>query len=459
MSDFDFYEQFGKKMRSLRPSDRTAGEDWQALSHRLDATLPTVQPLVRRRWQLAAAALLLLLLGSNLWWGFTFREQDRSLTSLTAQLTALNQKMDAAQSPIYLREPSVSQFTIPNSPCGEVNALREQVAALQAALRESNAARRDAIAELPFMAAGRSLAQQGHIESYPAISRYNGDYPTQYQEQASQEVAPGLPTTNDGVGTGVNNSPLTGTENGQQITATKTPEGLATLGIALLENDFRLPFLLDNDFVMLPADDLPFTKKAANALLPKSFSIGASAGWLYPLEPDMEHQTGYGYGFQAAVGFSRKVSLTADWHRATLHYNALAPDAAIGLPTLPLPSPEHSFLQMEVSNQRLTFLGLGLRYIGLPQATWHPYGSIGWSGMKVSPFMAHYETDVAGSIYKGEHHTEQRSGLKNYARLGAGVAFPIGKRFDLSLEGYYLHAWRNVEPDLMGVRTGLNFNF
>jgi hypothetical protein len=112
-----------------------------------------------------------------------------------------------------------------------------------------------------------------------------------------------------------------------------------------------------------------------------------------------------------------------------------------------------------VSNQRLTFLGLGLRYIGLPEATWHPYGSIGWSGMKVSPFMAHYETEVAGSIYKGEHHTEQGTGVKNYARFGAGVAFPIGRRFDLSLEGYYLHAWRNGEPDLMGVRTGLNFNF
>ncbi|MCU0345845.1 MAG: hypothetical protein MUC59_02800 [Saprospiraceae bacterium] len=451
MSDFDFYEQFGKKMRSLRPSDRTAGEDWQALSHRLDANLPTAQPLASRSWQLAAAALLLLLLVSNLWWGFTFREQDRTLANLTAQLTALNQKLDATQFP----NSPISN----NTPCGEVNDLREQVAALQAALREANAARRSFAAELPLMAAGRGLAQQKHIDSYPAISRNNGDYPTQNREQATQAVAPGFPTSSTESGAGVDAMPLSGIESKQQTSATATPEGLPTLGIALLENKFRLPFLLDNDLVMLPADDLPFTKKAANALLPKSFSIGASAGWLYPLEPDMEHQTGYGYGFQAAVGFSRKVSLTADWHRATLHYNALAPDAAIGLPTLPLPSPEHSFLQMEVSNQRLTFWGLGLRYKGLPQATWHPYGSIGWSGMKVSPFMAHYETEVAGSIYKGEHHTGQGSGVKNYARLGAGVAFPIGRRFDLSLEGYYLHAWRNGEPDLMGVRTGLNFNF
>lgn len=443
MSDFDFYEQFGKKMRSLRPSDRTAGEDWQALSHRLDANLPTAQPLASRRWQLAAAALLLLLLGSNLWWGFTFREQDRSLANLSVQLTALNQKLDAAQSPIAA------------APCGEVNDLREQVAALQADLREANSARRVAIAELPLMAAGRGLAQQRHMGNYSAISRYNGDYPTQNREQATQAVAPGLPTSSTESGAGVDAMPL----NGIESSTTATPGGLPTLGIALLENNFRLPFLLDNDLVMFPADDLSFTKKAANALLPKTFSIGASAGWLYPLEPDMEHQTGYGYGFQAAVGFSRKVSLTADWHRATLHYNALASDAAIGLPTLPLPSPEHSFLQMEVSNQRLTFLGLGLRYKGLPQANWHPYGSIGWSGMKVSPFMAHYETEVAGSIYKGEHHAEQGGGIKNYARLGAGVAFPIGRRFDLSLEGYYLHAWRNGEPDLMGVRTGLNFNF
>jgi hypothetical protein len=447
MADFDFFDQYRDKMRSLRPSESTAGEDWQALSQRLDATMPVAAPIARRyRW--AVAALLLLLLGSNLWWGFTFREQDRSVADLKAQLAAVNQKLDA------------TQFPISNAPCGEVNVLREQVAALQSDLREAEAARKKAAAVPGFFASNMGIDNAWQRDAHLASSRYNGDNPTQSRAQATVLVAPGLPTANEVVGTDVNIPPLNGgIDNGQRIEAGATPEGLSLLGIALFENSRRPPFLLDNDLVMLPANDLPFAKKAANALLPKSFSIGASAGWLYPLEPDMEHQTGYSYGFQAAVGFSRKVSLTADWHRATLHYNALAPDAAIGLPTLPLPSPEHSFLQMEVSNQRLTFLGIGLRYKGLPQATWHPYGSIGWSGMKVSPFIAHYETEVASSIYKGEHHIGQRSGLKNYARLGAGVAFPIGKRFDLSLEGYYLHAWRNGEPDLMGVRTGLNFNF
>ncbi len=448
MADFDFFDQYRYKMRSLRPSERTAGEDWQALSYRLDATLPTAQPL-RRRWQFAAAALLLLLLGSNLWWGFTFREQDRSLASLTGQLALLSQKMS---------NPS----PIAKAPCDEVNALREQVATLQSDLREADAARRSAAAILNFMASSQGLAQQGQMDNNSAISRYKGDYPTQNREQTAQAVSPGLPTTNDGSGTGVNNSPLTGTEKGQQIAAITTPEGLPLPVIAPLEANPRQPLLFDNDLVMLSAEKLkglPFTKKAAQALLPKSFSIGAMAGWLYPLEPDMEHQTGYGYGFQAAVAFSRKVSLTADWHRASLHYNALAADAAIGLPTLPLPSPEHSFLQMEVSNQRLTFLGLGLRYKTLPQATWHPYGSIGWSGMKASMFMAHYETDVAGSIHKGMYHVMQRSGLKHYARLGVGVELPLGKRADLILEGYYLHAWRNGEPEMMGVRTGLNFQF
>ncbi len=77
MADFDFFDQFRDKMRSLRPSESTAGEDWQALSQRLDANMPVVATPTIHRYRWAAAALLLLLLGSNLWWGFTFRAARR----------------------------------------------------------------------------------------------------------------------------------------------------------------------------------------------------------------------------------------------------------------------------------------------------------------------------------------------------------------------------------------------
>ena len=93
MADFDFFDQFRDKMRSLRPSESTAGEDWQALSQRLDATMPVVASPTIHRYRFAAAALLLLLLGSNLWAGSTCRGQDRSLANRTSHSSAMHPKV------------------------------------------------------------------------------------------------------------------------------------------------------------------------------------------------------------------------------------------------------------------------------------------------------------------------------------------------------------------------------
>jgi hypothetical protein len=457
MADFDFFDQFGKKMRSLRPSSRTAGEDWQMLSQRLDTVMPQAVP-VHKRWRLAAAALLLLVLGSNLWWGFTFRQQDRSIEQLSAEVAALK------------KAPATAEKT---TTCEEADVLRNQVAALQSSLDEVTLALKNAVAYPPAIA----FHQSG------VFSKKDGETATEVPEPSTVILSSGQAALAENEGQTIAKvhgdfsskiseesepngmvQPVFGPETERLSNVLSHPEKLPALDFLPLEiPHHHLPFHFDNDLVMMPLEDKKdessFTRKVAKTLLPKAFSIGASGGWLYPLEPDMGNQTGYGYGLKADLAFSSQFSLSAEWGRVTLHYKALAQDAAIGLPSLPLPSPEHQFLEMDVSNQRLVFYGLGLRYKWMPNSSWHPFASLGWSGMKVSPFTVQYETAMAGSIYKDTHQVMQRSGLKNYARLGAGVEFPIGRRFDLSLEGYYLHAWRNGEPDLMGVRTGLNFNF
>ncbi|MBI5915199.1 MAG: hypothetical protein HY842_07475 [Bacteroidetes bacterium] len=432
MADFNFFDQFGEKMRSLQPSERTAGEDWLALSQRMDAVLPATAQPARRRW--AVPLLLLLGLVSNLWWGFTSRQQDQSLERLSAQVAESK------------NVPARAEKT---APCEEVNALREEVAALRNRLDEAS----DALAKAAFY---KPYFAEKRADIFSAKEKETGG------------AAPGFSTKMPEVGDpAANIPPFVFSKNGRSAAALppsladmeKLPGGkLSPLQIPAL----RLPSLLSNDLLLQPAEgkkDLPLTKKIASALHPKTFRIGATAGWLYPLEADLEHQTGYAYGLQADISFSRQISFSAEWGRVALHYKALAQEAAIGLPSLPLPSPEHQFLEMDVSNQRLVFYGLGLRYKGLPQSSWHPFGSFGWSGMKVLPFEAHYETMLSGNIFKGTYSVQQRSELKNFARLGAGIEFPLGRRFDWSLEGYYLHSWRNGEPDMAGVRTGLNFIF
>lgn len=457
MADFNFFDQFGKKMRSLRPSSRTAGEDWQALSRRLDAVMPEQAPVRRHTW-LAAAALLLLLLGSNLWWGFTFLQQGRSLEQLSEELAALK------NAPVNTEK---------IAPCEEASALRKQVAILQSDLERMGLSLKNAESKLSFLTSYPSgiYAETTNAGSVPAtgismdgLSARQPDLVGNGEQAASGTSTNPTPASNSGDEPGGKVPPLTAPETGFPTAIFTQMNKLPALAIVPFELPRHHPArLFDNDLLMLPAEDkkdeMLFVRKAAQALTPKAFGIGASGGWLYPLEPDMEHQTGYGYALQAEIGFSRRLSLTADWGRAVLHYNAVAPDAAICLESFHLPSPEHQFLKMEILNQRLEFLGLGLRYKGMPKNTWHPIVSLGWSGMKVSPFKLQYETDVAGSFFRGDFEVAQKSNMKNFVRLGAGVEFPLGKRINWTLESYYLHAWRNSEPEMIGVRTGLGFIF
>lgn len=445
MADFDFFDQYRDKMRSLHPSESSAGEDWQALSQRLDATMPVAAP-AGKRYRMAAAALLLLLLGSNLWWGFTFQRQNQSLEHLAGEVAQLKNTTVAA--------PKVSD-------CAEVNSLRKQVANLEASLGETRAALQTARLHPPV------FAENGTgVFSKTASGIASGQ--TVFTEEMGQVAATANPVLLENEPAGSDISGEAGasgfSESEPPASISAQPEKLPFPAIALLETHQRRPaFLLENDLVMLPKmdkeDGLPFTKKIAKSFAPKTFRMGAAAGWLYPLDRDLKNQTGYSASLLAEVGFSRQLSLTAEWGRAMLHYKALAPDAALGLSSLPLPSPEHQFLEMDVSNQRLMSYGLGLRWKGLPQGAWHPSLSLGWSGIKFLPFTVNYEAELAGSIYKDMYHVAEKSGLKSYARLGVGVEFPLGKRLDWSLEGYYLHALEKAEPDMIGVRTGLSFIF
>lgn len=457
MANFNFFGQFGKKMRSLRPSSRTAEEDWQALSHRLDVVMPVRIATRRNRW-LAAAALLLLLLGSNLWWGFTFLQQECSLEQLSEELAALK------------NTPAIAKK---NTPCEEAGALHKQIAALQSDLKEKSSALKNAETKLSsfFLYPSSIYAKTTSTAALPVFpipmdqltGTQSGLEENGKIEASGSSTIPTMESySEDEPGGKVHTSTTPGIKH--PTTVFTQVDKLPVLDIVPFELPRHRPaFLFDNDLLMLSAKDkkreMSFIRKAAQTLLPKTFGIGASGGWLYPLEPDMEHQAGYGYALQAEVVFSRMLSLTAEWSRTMLHYNALTPDAAIYAESFYLPSPEHQLIKMEILNQRLEFLGLGLRYKGLPKNTWHPIAGLGWSGMIVSPFMLQYETDVAGSFFRGDFEVKQKSNIRNFARLGAGVEFPFGKHINWTLEGHYLHAWRKSEPNMIGVRTGVVFVF
>lgn len=441
MADFDFFDQFRDKMRSLRPSESSAGEDWQALSQRLDATMPVAAPPTVHRYRWAAAALLLLLLGSNLWWGFAMHRQNEAFGQLAGKVDALN------------------AASTKNTACDEVASLREQVAALQTRLDEALVQVREG--------ADRSKQLFSGFAHFPALNRT----PNPSGFAPLQEAVFGNGKPESGLFGARTEAMLESQPDNRAVAAsagdTRFPINSYSLTllpcaeISPLDWTSRPPSL-NLDFPAMPksAEKPTVTKKIAAALSPKSFRAGLTAGWLIPISDQLQHEAGYSAGLQADLGFSRRWSLSAGWEMATLHYKALAPGAAIGLDSLPL-SVGQQFLEMDVMNQRLLNYSLGLRYSFSPEKTWHPYVAGAWNGLVVMPFMTHYEaiSETNGNITKGMHETVSRSALKNYLRLAAGVEVPLGRHFDMRLEGSYLRQWRGVEPSMLGVRMGLGYLF
>lgn len=448
MAEKNFFELLKEKMAALRPLARHREEDWVALTAHLDQALPQ-QPRDRRRAWVPLLLLLLALLSSNALWWQESRENRIAMRRVEVQLAGLQTSVSSLKpvSPIvrtdtvwrtvYIQMPNQQQFEAPLP--GQRS---ERLVNTNLSIDRENA----------FDV--KKTMRQPVSTDYSAQPKNTEVNPDQHRSEAPDGSVHQPAVSNLGQDTTARTIPL------QML---ELPE------LAFLKTSTqRVPF--DPDVALItelkPYKPIrPFGPLLLNALRPKYVKVGAMAGWLHPLSPDLIHQIGFEVGAQGAIGFSRHWSLILEYSYAQLHYESSKPTAILGTPEFPtLPSPDHHVAHLDLKRQPLRQFGLGLRYTFSEWGKTRPYVGLNWGNQTVLPYTVEYEVqhEPSGTIQPGSLVVDKTTRLRNTLRLGAGLEVPLTHRFDLTVEGFYIRQWQKKYKDTlnpMGLRVGVNWAF
>ena len=450
MAEKNFFDLLKEKMAALRPSVRHREEDWAALTARLDQALPQ-PPRDRRRAWVPLLLLLLALLSSNALWWRESRENRIAMRRVEVQLAGLQTSVsslkpvppivrtDTVWRTVYIQMPNRQQFEAP------LLGKRSEVVANNS----------------PSIDRENALDTK---KTTPQPSSNDYDYSVQQKNMVigSQEQHSGASDVN------LNQS--------GDSTLEKTPAAkIATLQMSktplstfVKSSTQRTTF--DSDVAFIPEikpykPTRPFGPLLLNALKPKYVKVGAIAGWLNPLSPALMHQVGFEVGAQSSIGFSRHWSLILEYTYGQLHYESSKPSAILGTPEFPTPpSSDHHFAHLDVKRQPLRQFGLGLRYTFSEWGKTRPYIGLNWGNQTLLPFTVEYEVqhEPSGTIQPSILTVDKTTRLRNTIRLGLGLEVPLSRRFDLTVEGFYLHQWKKKYKDTlnpMGLRVGVNWAF
>ncbi len=448
MAEKNFFDLLKEKMAALRPSAPHHEEDWAALTARLDQALPQ-QPRNRRRAWAPLLLLLLALLASNALWWQESHENRIAMRRVELQLAGLHTTVSSLK---------------PASPIIRTDTVWRTVY-IQVSNRQQFAASEPAQLNEPVVNNNPSIDRKNDVDVKNGLQQSLANNSSTQQKSTGIDSVQNKSDLPDGTVQQPGHSDL------EQGITTKivSLNLLEAPELALLKTSLqRAPF--DPDVALIPElkpykPTRPFGPLLLNALKPKYVKVGAMAGWLHPLSPDLMHQVGYEAGAQGAIGFSRHWSLILEYTFGQLHYESNKPTAILGTPEFPvLPSLDHHFAHLDLKRQPLRQFGLGLRYTFSEWGKTRPYIGLNWGNQTILPYAVAYEVqhEPSGTIQPANLAVDKTTRLRNTLRIGTGLELPLSRRFDLTVEGFYLHQWKKKYKDTlnpMGLRAGVNWAF
>ena len=127
-----------------------------------------------------------------------------------------------------------------------------------------------------------------------------------------------------------------------------------------------------------------------DVLRPKDYSLGISAGLLFPFGDGLSHPSGFKWGLTGALFFSPNISLWADAHYAQISYNVDKMSDAIGVPIVPPPSSQFNFNRAIIKQPTIQYMA-GIRYRFDSPKRWQPYIGLGFGAVTLLPYEVAYE--------------------------------------------------------------------
>lgn len=197
-------------------------------------------------------------------------------------------------------------------------------------------------------------------------------------------------------------------------------------------------------------------------LHPKSYSIGASTGVLFPFGDGLSHPSGFSAGINGAMFFSPNVSMWVDVNYLQASYNVDKMGDAIGVPYKPTPDRSFIFNKAIVKEPTVQYMG-GLRYRFDSPKHWQPYIGLGFGAASLLPYEVGYEfKNNSLGVVSDFDLKVKRSGIqKGFMLFDAGFERRISQHYRWQ---FGINYRINLLPSdsryrLLGIKSGVSFDF
>lgn len=404
MKQHDFFRLFSAKMQGTSPPPDFSGEDWSALSARLDAHERKRTRVVPMGWLLGLTGLLLL---SNLGWFLAWEKTDESIAAIkTAQLAV-------AAAPITHRDTSFEQVVV-----YQYDTIYRTVVVKRMV--------------------GGFYAQTGHVPK-----QFDSNFFT--ERNSSKTAQKFSPPNTSATGFDPENPSSETLEEGSQgfyevkNQAEKFSRQSDAAELACLEIE---PFPWKKRPVLPATDDLPMKpaqQTTAFPLVPRSFTLSGFAGGFKPGGRAIATSSGFQTGLSGEIGFSDRLSLTVDGSYGNMSFRGYVEDKSLGLPAFQSPGDEYDLKYFETHDERknLLQLGLGMRWYFSAKTKLTPWLGLAWTTQWNPAYELEVEYVNRNNGMEKSREVSVPATLKplNYAGLSLGLRYRLGSNWQLLAGG------------------------
>jgi hypothetical protein len=204
-------------------------------------------------------------------------------------------------------------------------------------------------------------------------------------------------------------------------------------------------------------------RQKLEAMRPKSYSLGASAGLVYPYGNGLSQPSGFALGGNGEMYFSPNVSAWASVHYLKSVYNVDKMGDAIGVPIMPPPNNLLSFNLATIKQPTIQYL-VGFGYHFNSKKEWKPYLGLGFGAATLLPYEVGYEfkNSTLGTVWDIDQTVKKRGTQWGFMQLDAGIEKRFSQQYRWQLGAQYrinLKTNDLQKHKVFGVKTGILFDF
>lgn len=210
--------------------------------------------------------------------------------------------------------------------------------------------------------------------------------------------------------------------------------------------------------------ETPFLVKVERAVTPKGLTVGSSVGSLFPVSKELTQPSGWSAGIGTEVIFSRHLRLRLDASYARVSFTSNEMNPGLGIPEVPSPGDDYVFNDARVAQNALHF-NLGMKYLWNTKNKLQPFVYAGYGTTYILPYTVYYDyenVNLPVPEVTVPLETSNTLFISGFGMAGVGLSYAFNDHFNLSLEGSYRKQFSKSSlsnPDLVGLRTGLTYQF